>query len=100
MEDFREFIARDLRLAILELLLGSPSYQANDSVLYSALTGMLGFPLTRDTLRTELSWLEEQGAVRLQAVSQTLIIARITERGTDYAQGIASNPNISRPRPK
>ncbi len=98
--DFRDYIIGAARLAALQVLLGSPQYQANDSVLHSALHNSLGLPLTRDQLLTELNWLEEQGLVRLTAIAQNMVLVSITTRGIDVAQGIAIIPGVDRPQPE
>ena len=49
-----------IRLAVLRLLDDQSSYQANDSVLHSAVNAM-GLTCTRDQMRSHLTWLAERG---------------------------------------
>lgn len=86
------------RLAVLKLLTDAPSYRANDSVLAQA-TDQLGLPVTRDQLRGQLAWLEEQGLATLERPTPTLIVATATQRGLDVAAGRAIVPGVVRPGP-
>ncbi|AUN31250.1 VpaChn25_0724 family phage protein [Niveispirillum cyanobacteriorum] len=85
----------DLRLSILRLLHEAPGLTLNDSLLTKSVQ-ILGISATRDQLRTEVGWLEQQGTIRCQVLSG-LIVAELTERGSDAAKGLASIPGISRP---
>lgn len=87
-----------LRLAVLRLLEGAPGYQANDSVIASAI-GSLGFTCTRDQLRGHLVWLEELRLVRLADLG-ALKVAELTERGADVAAGRSTIAGVQRPSPK
>lgn len=86
----------DLRLTVLRLLAEAPGYTLNDSLVTKSVQ-TLGIAATRDQIRTEMTWLEQQGVVRCQVLSGGLIVAQLTERGSDAAQGLAPIPGISRP---
>ena len=60
---------------------------------------MFGHRLSRDKVRTQLSWLQEQGLVTLvdRAGCQ---IATLTTRGLDVATGNTTVPGVKRPRPR
>lgn len=93
-ERFREH----LRLTVLRLLAGAPCYRANSSIIHQVVNDF-GFAATRDQVRAELAWLVEQGLVATQDL-QGLIVATMTERGCDVAEGRAITPGVQRPTPK
>ncbi|CZF83858.1 VpaChn25_0724 family phage protein [Grimontia marina] len=90
-------LQQDRRLVMLRVLNEMPGYEANDSIIDSALDAY-GHNVSRDLVRTELSWLAEQQLVTLRDVAGTQV-ARITQRGIDIALGQANHPDIKRPRP-
>ncbi len=87
-----------LRLTILRLLHGAPAYTANSSILHSAIV-QFGFEASRDQVRTELAWLKEQGCISTRDV-EGLVVARLTERGLDCADGRCRIPGIQPPTPR
>jgi hypothetical protein len=91
MTDFREFTKASRRLAELRLLNDSGG-AANESVIHTALTTMLGFTQTsRNDVREDLKWLKERLLVDLDrldmAGDRVLLVARITIEGQDAAAG-------------
>lgn len=88
-----------IRLAALRLLDGQASYQANDSVLLQAVNAM-GLGCTRDQMRGHLVWMEEQRLVTRIEVATGLVVATLTERGSDVANGRSIIPGVQRPSPK
>lgn len=98
MADFTELVDADRRLAILRTLAEDAGYSLNESVLQSCLDA-LGHNVSRDRVRTDLRWLEEQGLVTLEEVVSVLV-ATLTGRGADVAAGRAAVPGIKRPRPR
>lgn len=95
MTKFADFIREDMRLVILRVLVEMPSYTANSSILYTLLQ-RYGHNPTRDQVKTELRWLEEQGLVTIEDVND-LLIGRVTERGTDVASARAVVPGVKKP---
>lgn len=95
---FAELVQSDIRLVILRALAQDLGYSHNDSILHAAL-GMYGHKCSRDTVRTELTWLEEQRLITIDKIGETYV-ATITERGVDVAEGAATVPGIKRPGPK
>jgi Fe2+ or Zn2+ uptake regulation protein len=91
-------VTEDIRLAVLQLLESAGGYEYNEHVLRAALSD-LGRKVSSDRLRTELAWLGEQGLVRVTDVTDTVRVARLTERGADVALGVALAPGVARPRP-
>lgn len=95
MSQYAEYLRQDIRLVILRLLVEMTAYRANSSVLTMALDSY-GHTLSRDQVKTELSWLAEQHALTLEDVGPVLV-ATLTERGQDIAAGRARVPGIKRP---
>lgn len=95
---FAELKTADLRLVVLRLLSEDAGYATNDSILREALCGF-GHTVSRDRVKTELRWLEEQGLVTLQEIA-TVLIARLTSRGHDVAEGRARVDGVKRPGPR
>lgn len=89
-------VIEDVRLVILRLLSESPGYTSNSSILDAALEDF-GHHVSRDQVHTELTWLSEQGLVRVEAISSVLR-AELTTRGLDVALGQAHVPGV-RKRP-
>lgn len=96
--NFYDFTMGHARLAVLRALTGAATHAANDSVLMMEMD-RLGLPLTRDQLRTQLGWLEEQGLLKLARPTETLVVVTLRERGADVALGRAHVDGIARPSP-
>ena len=96
--NFGDIVTADIRLVILRLLAEDADYSLNEFVLVDALA-MYGHKMSRDKLRTELSWLYEQQLVSMQDVSG-VFVAKLTARGSDVACGAATCPGVKRPRPE
>ena len=100
MSDFMEFtemLNADRRLVILRCLSEDPGYDLNESVLQTMLEA-IGHNVSRDRIRTDLKWLEEQGLVRLKEIV-SVQVASLTSRGLDVAKGRVVVPGVKRPRP-
>lgn len=94
-QSFAEFLRRDIRLVILRLLAEMPAYRANSSVLTMALE-RFGHSVSRDQVRTELAWLQEQGLVQCEE-ADVVVVATITERGVDVSRARVTVPGVARP---
>ena len=91
----RDILDQDQRLVILRSLVECGD-SANESILQTCLQ-TYGHRVSRDTVRTHLAWLREQGLVSLTDVSGCYV-AEITGRGDDVASGLATVPGVNRPR--
>ncbi len=98
MSSFEALRSEHVRLAILKALAADAGYSANESILQGALQ-MYGLHISRDRVRTELRWLEEQGLVTVRDVSGYLV-AMATGRGCDVAAGSARVDGVKRPGPR
>lgn len=95
--NFSELKTADMRLAMLRSI-ADDGYSLNESMLQAVLE-MYGHSVTRDRVRTEMRWLEEQGLVENEDVAG-ILVAALTGRGVDVATGRARIDGIKRPRPK
>jgi hypothetical protein len=96
---YDEFIIPSLRLNMLRILAEAPAYTANESLLHNITCKVYGFDGSRDRIRTQLAWLEEQGLASVARECPTCMVATLTERGLDAAQGRAFVPGVDRPKP-
>lgn len=86
------FVTEDRRGAIVRFLADQNSFSLNEGVLQDALD-RLGHSVSRDVVRTDLSWLEEQGLLRLTEL-KGLWLAVLTTRGEDAAHGRTRVPGL------
>jgi len=98
--NFAEMLASDIRLVILRVLAEDGDYSHNEYVLNDALA-LFGHRISRDKLRTELSWLKEQGLLEIEYIDISgMMVAKLNARGADVACGAATCPGVKRPRPE
>lgn len=95
---YQKIVTEDQRLAVLQILAQDPSYSHNQHVIKTAL-GYVGHQCGTDTVRTLLSWLEEQGLVMLKE-NVGMLIAKLTARGKDVATGSVIVPGVKQPEPE
>lgn len=95
MSDFGRLITEDRRLSILLLL--DDAVAANEALLQTALA-QFGHSPSADQVAGDLAWLAEQGLATTSKLAG-LVVARITTRGSDVANGRAVVPGVKRPRP-
>lgn len=96
--NFKDVVTEDIRLVILRTLGETNGYSCNESILH-VIVGKFGHAVSRDRIKTELRWLEEQGLVTLGDVAG-IYIATVTQRGIDAATGCATVPGVKRPAPR
>lgn len=95
--DYASHFNAHLRITVLRLLASQAGYQLNSSLLVDGCESM-GLTISRDTMRTQLAWLAEQGLITTTEVGH-LVIARLTERGHECAQGRVVVPGVKTPGP-
>lgn len=95
---YADHLAEDRRLVLLRLLEEAPRYAANVSVLHAGIE-RIGHHVSRDQVRTDVAWLEEQGLVTLLDLQEGILVVTATERGVDAAHGRAIIPGVRRPGP-
>lgn len=97
MSGMKKILDEDQRLV---LLLGLVDFggDANESVLQSCLDHF-GHRISRDQVRTIISWLKEQGLVEVKNVCDCMVVT-ITGRGQDVAEGRIETDGVKKPRRK
>lgn len=95
---YQEHFAKHLRISLLRLLNEAPACRANSSILASAVQH-LGLTASRDQVKVELAWLAEQRLVTTEDMAG-LVVATLTERGCDAAEGRVIVPGVQRPTPR
>lgn len=98
MNDYQKLVAANMRLLVLTALNQDADYSHNEHVLRSFLEAS-GHKIARDKLHTELAWLAEQGLVSTNDMVG-MIVAKLTARGKDVAEGAAVVPGVKRPEPE
>lgn len=98
MNKYADYLREDQRLALLRLLSEMPSYRSNSSVLVSVMRTW-GHEMSRDQVKTELTWLGEQGLLKIEDNLQAVLVVALTERGADVAAGRVTQPGVKRPGP-
>lgn len=94
----KNIFTADQRLVILRSL-ADAGYDANESILDDCLA-LYGHKISRDLVRNHLNWLEEQGLVQIERLANGFMVATITQRGLDVANGEAVVDGVKRPRPR
>jgi hypothetical protein len=88
-----------LRWAILHHLEASPNYELNDELLLEGARAQ-GIPTTSDKVRAAVAWLcEQELATCRDVIGTALVVARITDAGSEVAKGYRVFPGVLRPRP-
>ena len=90
-------ISGNIRLILLRSMEEAPGYSLNESILHTVV-GRFGHNVSRDVIKTELSWLREQGLISTEEVVG-YYVATLTPRGADVATGRSSVPGVERPSP-
>ncbi len=91
-----DILTQDQRLVILRSL-NDTQGELNESVLQDCLDAY-GHKVSRDKVRVQLCWLEEQQLVRLEPLRGGFLVAHLTGRGQDVADGRARVPGVKKPR--
>jgi len=93
----KDLLDSDQRLVILRSLVDAGG-EANESILQDCLD-VYGHRVSRDRVRTHISWLSEQGLVEIETVG-TYMVANLTGRGQDVSEGRSTVPGVKKPRPR
>jgi Fe2+ or Zn2+ uptake regulation protein len=91
----RDLLEEDRRLVILRSLVEIGG-EANESILNDCLDAY-GHRVSRDQVRTLITWLAEQGLIIVETVG-SYMVASLTGRGQDAAEGRATVPGVKKPR--
>ena len=77
------------------LALAALNFTSNDSVIKDSCE-MFGNSMSTDQVRTQLGWLEEQGLITVER-NGNYMIATLTSRGQDVAEGRSFVEGVKRP---
>lgn len=91
----RTLLEEDQRLVMLRSLVDCGG-DANESVLQTCLD-TYGHRLSRDAVRMHLAWLEEVGLIAVNRLPECMV-ASISGRGQDVAEGRVQVPGVKKPR--
>ena len=94
---YSQIVTENIRLIILRALEEDADYSHNETVIQGVLEAF-GYNLSRDKLRTELYWLQEQDLAVINDTSGVLVI-KLTQRGQDVALGRTRVPGVARRAP-
>lgn len=97
--NFFDFTMEHVRLAVLRMLAFEAVAHVSNESLVTERMQALGLPVTRDQLRTQLGWLEEQGLIRAERTTDGFIVVSLRERGGEVAAGRARVDGIAKPSP-
>jgi repressor of nif and glnA expression len=92
---YDDVVRQHRRCSMLRFLADITGNEANDSLLRDVLD-QHGLACSRDAVRVEIAWLEEQGLVTVVDIAG-IKIATATERGIDAGLGRAIVPGVKRP---
>ena len=96
--NYEQHLREDRRLVILRVLAEVPARSANDSILHKMVLSW-GNQCTRDQVKSEITWLHEQGLL-VRSETAGITIAEITQRGHDVAKGLSAVDGVHRPSPR
>lgn len=96
---FQDYETEGRRLATLRILARRNQYTTNEYSLNDELVGAYAHRVSRDRLRGDLAWLEEQQLVITQSPRAGMIVT-LTARGHDAANGLANIPGVAKPLPE
>lgn len=95
---FADVTQEDRRLTLLKALESSAAYSAGQFLL-GRYCEQFGHQVSNDRLRTDLTWLQEQGLISL-VKPEGVFVATLTESGLDVARGRTIVPGVARPQPE
>lgn len=93
--DFSRLVREHVRLTILRAMAETPTQGSNESAL-AQFVNLFHPGTTRDQIRTEMTWLSEQGLLKVELVGE-LMVATISKRGVDVGKGHSRVPGVAKP---
>ena len=95
---YSDFAIANIRLIILRALADENDYRLNDNLVAMHLESF-GHRKPRDSVRDQLRWLEDMGALTLVEAG-TALVAEITRRGLDHIERRTIIEGVQRAKPK
>ena len=94
----KELLDEHQRLVMLRSLVEAGG-SLNDSIFQDCLDRYAPGKVSRDQVKTHITWLAEQGLVAIENVG-SYMVANLTGRGQDVAEGRSTVPGVKKPRPR
>lgn len=95
---FDQYQTEDRRLVLLKALAASAQYRAN-AYLLRLFCDQLGHTASADKIIGDLAWLVDAGLTTTELPLPNVVVATLTARGLDVADGRAVHPGVAKPRP-
>ena len=95
-KNFKESLREDVRRVVLDLLAQAAGYDLSVAMLQIGLA-QFGHRPSADQIKTELHWLAEQRYLDLETRSDSILVAKLTQRGADVAEGRAVVHGVAKP---
>lgn len=92
----QQMLEEHQRLVMLRSLIDAGG-SLNDSIFQDCLDRYAPGRVSRDQVKTHMSWLAEQGLVTIENLGSCMV-ANLTGRGQDVAEGRSSVPGVKKPR--
>lgn len=96
--NYANFETEDRRLVLLKGLAAAAQYRAN-AYLLRRFCDQVGHTASADKIAGDLAWLVEAGLITSTAPAPDVVVATLTTRGLDVADGRAVHPGVAKPRP-
>lgn len=93
---FRQSLREDVRRVVLDLLEQAAGHDLSAAMIRVGLAEF-GHRPSADELNTELHWLAEQGYLNIETRGEGILVAKLTQRGADVAEGRAAVPGVAAP---
>lgn len=94
---YSEHLAENRRLALLKLLVESGG-SANEGLIYRGIQALGFAKATPELVRADLDWLRERGLVTHEWFDDRVLVATITSRGVNVAEGKETVDGVAAPR--
>lgn len=96
--NYAQFETQDRRLVILKALAAAAQYRAN-AYLLRRFAEQVGHTVSADKIAGDLAWLAEAELLTTDKPAPDVVVATLTARGLDVAEGRADHPGVAKPRP-
>lgn len=93
---FKDRLREDVRRVVLDLLEQAAGYDLSADMIRAGLAEF-GHRPSADQLKTELNWLAEQGYLNIEKRGEGILVAKLTRRGADVAEGRVAVPGVAEP---
>lgn len=93
---FKQLKREDARRIVLDLLNQDAGYELSAAMIQTGLA-QFGHRPSADQLKTELNWLAEQDYLNIETRGDNIMVAKLTQRGADVAEGRAAVHGVAKP---